>query len=162
MFYIHIHEETVLFGLGFGLPSRRLKFSYENFNPCESVYGKPRVKVRSTTSVQLTTLKKQQQKQQHQKKNKKKKNNNNKRAQRAFWGFGVNKTYIQKEGVTIGSRLGEKRCLYLYVQMGRSIAALQDIPIFYKRFIDVGFGIWTRGEEESLLNMRTAYILIFR
>ena len=39
------------------------------------------------------------------------------------FGFG-DKRYIQKEGVAIGSRLGKKICMRVYVQMGWTTTAI--------------------------------------
>ena len=80
------------------------------------------------------------------------------------FGFG-DKTYIQKEGVAIGSRLG-KTLLVLICANGMKRCCTRISPYFYKRFIDDGFGIWTGGEEELKQFVkhanRTAYILIYR
>ena len=53
--------------------------------------------------------------------------------------FGDNH-FIQTEGVAIGSRLGKKfACTYMRKWNEQLVNALKQ-PVFYKRFIDAGFG----------------------
>lgn len=50
--------------------------------------------------------------------------------------------YIQKEGVDIGSRLGKNfACSYMR-KWDEQLMAASKTPVFYKRFIDDGFGVW--------------------
>ena len=66
------------------------------------------------------------------------------------FGFG-DKSYIQKEGIAIGSRLGKNfACAYMR-KWDEALLRFRASPYFYKRFIDDGFGIWTEGEDELKL-----------
>jgi len=58
------------------------------------------------------------------------------------------KEYRQTKGVAIGSRLGRNlACCYMR-KWDEQLATYPEQPIFYKRFIDDGFGIWTHGEDK--------------
>ena len=58
------------------------------------------------------------------------------------------KEYIQTEGVAIGSKLGRNLdCAYMR-QWDEMLVQCEKQPMFYKRFIDDGFGIRTHGVEE--------------
>ena len=64
-----------------------------------------------------------------------------------IFGFGE-QNYIQKEGVVIGSRLGKNFvCTYMR-KWDEALLESPVIPLFYKRFIDDGFGVWTGSETE--------------
>ena len=55
------------------------------------------------------------------------------------------KEYIQTEGLAIGSRLGKNfACAYMR-RWDAELKNSEKRPILYKRFIDDGFGIWTRS-----------------
>ncbi|XP_053394169.1 uncharacterized protein LOC128555550 [Mercenaria mercenaria] len=61
------------------------------------------------------------------------------------------KHYIQKKGIAIGSKLGKNfACSYMRI-WDEKLMNFHQQPLFYKRFIDDGFGLWTGGEE-SLRN----------
>jgi hypothetical protein len=62
--------------------------------------------------------------------------------------FGVADThYRQTDGVAIGSRLGKNfACTYMR-SWDKELLGHPKTPIFYKRFIDDGFGVWTEGVE---------------
>ena len=63
------------------------------------------------------------------------------------FGFG-DRNYIQKEGVAIGSRLG-KNFAYTYMRKwDEELLKARVTPLFYKRFTDDRFGVWTGSEEE--------------
>ncbi|WP_179117283.1 hypothetical protein, partial [Solemya velum gill symbiont] len=63
------------------------------------------------------------------------------------FGFGSN-YYIQKEGVAIGSRLGKNYvCTYMR-KWDEELLNTDKTPLFYKRFIDDGFGIWVGNERD--------------
>jgi hypothetical protein len=65
------------------------------------------------------------------------------------FGFADNH-YIQKEGVAIGSKLGKNfACTYMRV-WDEELLKTDIKPIFYKRFIDDGFGVGTGSEEELM------------
>ncbi len=56
--------------------------------------------------------------------------------------LGSDKHYIQKDGVAIGSRLGKNfACCYMR-KWDEQLVKSRKKPLFYKRFIDDGFGIW--------------------
>ena len=58
------------------------------------------------------------------------------------FGFG-DRNYIQKEGVAIGSILGKNfACTYIR-KWDEELLKARVTPLFYKRFIDDGFGVWT-------------------
>ena len=58
------------------------------------------------------------------------------------------RNYIQKEGVAIDSRLGKNfECMYMR-KWDKEILKARVTPLFYKWFIDDGFGIWTGSEEK--------------
>ena len=64
-----------------------------------------------------------------------------------IFGFG-DQNYIQREGVAIGSRLGKNfACTYMR-KWDEALLEAPVTPLFYKRFIDDGFGIWTGSETE--------------
>ena len=53
---------------------------------------------------------------------------------------------IQTEGMAIGSRLGKNfACSYMR-KWDEELREADKQPLFYKRFIDDGFGLWTGGE----------------
>ena len=55
----------------------------------------------------------------------------------------VDRNYLQTDGVAIGSRLG-KNFACSYMRTGdEKLSEFPISPLFYKRFIDDGFGIWT-------------------
>ncbi len=57
------------------------------------------------------------------------------------------KHYMQTDGVAIGSKLGKNfACTYMR-KWDEQLMNSVDRPVFYKRFIDDGFGIWTKGVE---------------
>ena len=59
-----------------------------------------------------------------------------------------NKEYLQKEGVAIGSKLGRNfACTYMR-KWDEELMKSDKKPLFYKRFIDDGFGLWEHGMEE--------------
>ena len=59
-----------------------------------------------------------------------------------------NKEYLQKEGVAIGSKLGRNfACTYMR-KWDEELMRSDKKPLFYKRFIDDGFGLWEHGMEE--------------
>jgi hypothetical protein len=63
----------------------------------------------------------------------------------------LDKCYIQTEGVAIGSRLGKSfACSYMR-EWDERLGEFEEQPLFYKRFIDDGFGLWTKGEESLKL-----------
>ena len=56
-------------------------------------------------------------------------------------------SYIQTEGIAIGSKLGKNfACAYMR-KWDEQLMKYEKQPLFYKRFIDDGFGLWTEGEE---------------
>ena len=58
------------------------------------------------------------------------------------------KKYLQKDGVAIGSRLGKNfACSYMRT-WDEKLSEFSKTPLFYKRFIDDGFGVWTEGVED--------------
>lgn len=64
-----------------------------------------------------------------------------------IFGFG-DQNYIQREGVAIGSRLGKNfACSYMR-KWDEALLEAPVTPLFYKRFIDDGFGVWTGSETE--------------
>ena len=66
------------------------------------------------------------------------------------FGFG-DKSYIQMEGIAIGSRLGKSfACAYMR-KWDEALLRFRASPYFHKRFIDDGFDIWTEGEDELKL-----------
>ena len=57
-----------------------------------------------------------------------------------------NNTYVQTEGIAIGSRPGKNfACSYIR-KWDEELENFMKQPLFYKRFIDDGFGLWTEGE----------------
>jgi len=60
------------------------------------------------------------------------------------------KHYIQKKGIAIGSKLGKNfACSYMRT-WDEKLKQFHQQPIFYKRFIDDGFGLWTGGEKNLI------------
>ena len=61
--------------------------------------------------------------------------------------FGFDNTsYVQTEGIAIGSRMGKNfACSYMR-KWDNKLENIVKQPLFYKRFIDDGFGLWTEGE----------------
>ncbi|XP_062579651.1 uncharacterized protein LOC134241631 [Saccostrea cucullata] len=60
-----------------------------------------------------------------------------------------NKHYIQTEGTAIGSKLGRNyACVYMGEWENILLAICKQQPLFYLRYIDDIFGIWTGTEEE--------------
>ena len=58
------------------------------------------------------------------------------------------KEYLQTEGVAIGSKLGRNfTCTYIR-RWDEKLEQFEKQPLFYKQFIDDGFGIWTHGVAE--------------
>jgi hypothetical protein len=63
------------------------------------------------------------------------------------------KDYIQIDGVAIGSKLGKNyACAYMRKWDQQLVADVPDL-LFYKRFIDDGFGVWT-GSVHDLLQFQ--------
>jgi hypothetical protein len=63
------------------------------------------------------------------------------------FGFG-NNHYLQKEGVAICSKLGKNfACTYMR-KWDEKLLETDIPPLFYKRYIDDGFGIWTGTEQD--------------
>ncbi len=62
--------------------------------------------------------------------------------------FGFTDTnYEQTDGIAIGSKLGKNfACTYMRT-WDRKLSEFITQPVFYKRFIDDGFGIWTAGQD---------------
>ena len=63
------------------------------------------------------------------------------------FGFG-DRNYIQKECVAIGLRLGKHFACTNMRKWDEERLKARVTPLFYKRFIDDGFGLWTGSEEE--------------
>ena len=63
------------------------------------------------------------------------------------FGFG-DRNYIQKEGIAIGSRLGKNFACTFLRKWDEEFQKARVTPLFYKRFIDDGFGVWTGSKEE--------------
>ena len=65
--------------------------------------------------------------------------------------FGFDNTsYVETEGIAIGSRLGKNfACSYMR-KWDEEFENFVKQPLFYKRFIDDGFGLWTEGESSLL------------
>ena len=62
----------------------------------------------------------------------------------------LDKNYLQKEGVAIGSKLGRNfACTYMR-EWDKELLNYSQKPLFYKRFIDDGFGIWVHGKEKLM------------
>ncbi|VDI75886.1 Hypothetical predicted protein [Mytilus galloprovincialis] len=60
----------------------------------------------------------------------------------------IDRDFLQNEGVAIGSKLGKNfACTYMR-QWDKALEKFKEKPLFYKRFIDDGFGIWTHGEQK--------------
>ena len=67
------------------------------------------------------------------------------------------KYYQQMDGIAIGSRLGKNfACSYMRV-WDEALLNYTVSPLFYKRFIDDGFGIWT-GDLDGLKALRAMRI----
>ena len=65
------------------------------------------------------------------------------------FGF-YNTSYVQTEGIAIGSRLGKNfACSYMR-KWDEELENFVKQPLFYKRFIDDGFGLWTEVESSLL------------
>ncbi|XP_045178135.2 uncharacterized protein LOC123538232 [Mercenaria mercenaria] len=61
-----------------------------------------------------------------------------------------NSEYVQKEGVAIGSKLGRNfACCYMR-KWDEKLMENEKVPMFYKRYIDDGFGLWQHGLEDLL------------
>ena len=61
----------------------------------------------------------------------------------------LDKNYLQKEGVAIGSKLGRNfACTYMR-EWDKELLDYPHKPLFYKRFLDV-FGIWVHGKEKLI------------
>ncbi|KAK3089910.1 hypothetical protein FSP39_007586 [Pinctada imbricata] len=61
------------------------------------------------------------------------------------------RNFLQTDGVAIGSRLGKNfACSYMRT-WDEKLLEFPKSPLFYKRFIDDGFGIWT-GSVDDLLD----------
>jgi hypothetical protein len=61
-----------------------------------------------------------------------------------------NNSYKQIEGIAIGSKLGRNfACAYMR-KWDEQLLKYEQNPLFYKRYIDDGFGIWG-GDLKSLL-----------
>ena len=61
-----------------------------------------------------------------------------------------NTSYVQTVGIAIGSMLGKNfACLYMR-KWDEKLREFDKQPLFYKRLIDDGFGLWTDGESSLL------------
>ena len=71
-----------------------------------------------------------------------------------FNGFGLGeRNYRQTDGIAIGSRLGRNfACAYMR-KWDEKLLEYQRKPLFYKRYIDDGFGIWD-GDLKSLMDFK--------
>ena len=67
------------------------------------------------------------------------------------------KHYIQTEGTAIGSKLGRNyACVYMGGWEKILFEKSEKLPVFYVRYIDDIFGIWTGTEEELKQFHKTA------
>ena len=56
--------------------------------------------------------------------------------------------YKQIKGVAIGSKLGRNYACSYMRKWDEQLMEYECLPIFYKRFIDDGFGLWTHGRNQ--------------
>ena len=66
-----------------------------------------------------------------------------------MYGFD-NTSYVQTEEIAIGSTLGKNFACSCMHKWDEELGNFVEQPLFYKRFIDDGFGRWTEGESSWL------------